>query len=177
MIDFLNKYIPKKDRPGVFFVTALGTFSHFFYQWTGGNGLVALFCPVNESTWEHLKLLFFPYLIWSVVDALQGPRSFLARQLYCRLLGATCGMLTIVTAFYTYTGVIGRHFLVLDILIYFVGVITAFVLPPIFAKHHTPIPPSALIYSLWAAVLLFFFLFTSFPPDLPLFFSPALCIW
>lgn len=174
--DFLSKHVPKQDRPGIIFVAVLGTVMHFLYSWTDENGLAALFSPVNESIWEHLKLLFFPYLVWSIADAVRRPRSFLPRQLYYRFLGVICGMLTIVTAFYTYTGVIGKHLLVLDILIYLTGVATAFFLPPILAKRHVCAPSSSLVYSLWGAVLLCFFLFTGFPPDLPLFFSPALCI-
>ena len=42
------------------FVMILGTLLHFTYEWSGGNLLVASFSAVNESTWEHLKLLFYP---------------------------------------------------------------------------------------------------------------------
>ena len=43
----------------------LGTLLHFLYEWTGYNYLVGFISPVNESTWEHLKLLFFPVLFLS----------------------------------------------------------------------------------------------------------------
>ena len=36
-----------------------GTLLHFVYEWFGGN-VWAVIGAVNESTWEHLKLLFFP---------------------------------------------------------------------------------------------------------------------
>ena len=45
---------------GFFVTTVLGILSHFVYDWTGGGFLIGLFFPVNESTWEHMKLLFFP---------------------------------------------------------------------------------------------------------------------
>ena len=38
-----------------------GTLLHFAYAWWP-NVLTAIFAPVNESVWEHLKLLFWPYL-------------------------------------------------------------------------------------------------------------------
>ena len=42
-----------------FLVTcALGVLFHFVYDWTGENAVVGLFTPINESTWERLKLLF-----------------------------------------------------------------------------------------------------------------------
>ena len=39
----------------------VGTLLHFVYDWWP-NALTAIFTPVNESVWEHLKLLFWPYL-------------------------------------------------------------------------------------------------------------------
>ena len=43
-----------------FAFTALGgTLLHFLYDWTNNN-IVAAFTAVNESTWEHMKLLYFP---------------------------------------------------------------------------------------------------------------------
>ena len=45
---------------GILFTIILGSLSHFFYGWSGNFFLVGFFSPVNESVWEHLKLLFFP---------------------------------------------------------------------------------------------------------------------
>lgn len=44
------------------FTVALGSAMHFFYDWLP-IPLVGLFAPINESVWEHLKLLFWPFLI------------------------------------------------------------------------------------------------------------------
>ena len=44
-------------------VFVLGTLAHFVYDWSGQNSFIGLLTPVNESTWEHMKLLFFPMLI------------------------------------------------------------------------------------------------------------------
>ena len=46
----------------VFFLTAAaGAALHFLYDlWP--NALTAILAPVNESVWEHLKLLFWPFL-------------------------------------------------------------------------------------------------------------------
>ena len=42
------------------FVFALGTLLHFVYDWSWQNQIIGAFSAVNESTWEHLKLIFFP---------------------------------------------------------------------------------------------------------------------
>ena len=168
---FPNKYIPKKDIPALVFITAAGTLSHFLYEWSG-NAAAALFCPVNESVWEHLKLLFFPFLfysLWNYITARRRP--FAAPYLYFRLLGVLCGMLTIIMLFYTYTGIIGRHFLPLDILIFIIGNITALRTVSYFMKRVSCIPSIAVSYTLWLLLILCFFIFTCFPPNIPLFFS------
>ena len=52
---------------GILFTAILGTLSHFFYDWTGQGALIGLVSPVNESTWEHMKLVFFPLLFWTLL--------------------------------------------------------------------------------------------------------------
>ena len=51
---------------GTIFVLITGILSHFVYDWSGQNFIVGFFSPVNESTWEHMKLSFFPMLLFSV---------------------------------------------------------------------------------------------------------------
>ena len=49
-----------------FLTTAvLGTLAHFAYRWSDGALLAGVFCAVNESVWEHMKLLFFPVFLFS----------------------------------------------------------------------------------------------------------------
>ena len=60
MYHIMSKYINRSDLPAILAVAILGSLNHFLYDWTGGSSLAALFCPINESPWEHLKLLFFP---------------------------------------------------------------------------------------------------------------------
>ena len=42
-------------------VVLAGCALHFLYGWQP-NAATALFSPVNESLWEHVKLVFWPYL-------------------------------------------------------------------------------------------------------------------
>lgn len=50
------------------FISILGTLLHFTYEWSQNNAIVGLFSAVNESTWEHLKLLFFPMLFLTLFE-------------------------------------------------------------------------------------------------------------
>ena len=56
----MKKEVLKKfTLGGILWTLVIGTLSHFFYQWSGENFLIGLLSPVNETVWEHLKLLFF----------------------------------------------------------------------------------------------------------------------
>ena len=51
------------EAAGFLWTCGVGTLLHFVYEWSGENVLVAAFSAVNESTWEHMKLLFFAILL------------------------------------------------------------------------------------------------------------------
>lgn len=159
----------KKDKHSILTVILLGSLSHFLYELSGGSALFALFCPINESVWEHLKLLFFPFLLVTAIHWCQQKPSLLP-FFYHRFLGILCGLLTTVVLFYTYTGVIGRHFLMIDLLIFSFSVTVAFGASRYLSRKCTAVPPQTIVFSLWVVIALLFFVFSSCPPDIPLFF-------
>lgn len=166
-----NAYLSKWDRFSAIFVILLGTLNHFLYDLSGGLALAALFCPVNESTWEHLKLLFFPFLLVTIWTWLRiRPRAL--PFFYSRYLGVLCGMLWIIVSFYTYTGILGRDLLILDLAIFVIGVWTAFAISAHLHRRQIHVPTQELVFSLWIITALCFFAFTCYPPNLPLFFPP-----
>lgn len=121
----MNKKIKFFWIAGFFFTCILGTTLHFVYKWSGKNALVGLFAPVSESTWEHLKLLFFPAAVWTVLGNVPG------REFFCKILpgcakGICIGMLSVVIVFYTYTGIWGTNLLALDIITFGLGVFVTF---------------------------------------------------
>ena len=64
------------ELAGFLFTGALGVLLHFLYEWSGGNTLAAAFSAVNESTWEHMKLLFFPMFVFSVFQVCIMGRNY-----------------------------------------------------------------------------------------------------
>lgn len=169
MIRSFPKILPKQERPVFFFLLAAGILNHFLYDWTRSS-FIALFCPINESIWEHLKLLFFPFLFCSLFQCVYkklDPSPYF----YYRLLSILCGMLSIVTLFYTYTGVLGRNIFAFDILIFVIAIFVTLRSVPLFKKRISRIPSLSVTGALWLILTACFFLFTCFPPDLPLFIS------
>ena len=103
-----------------FAVTAFaGTILHFLYDWSGESPWVAPFSGINESTWEHMKLLFWPMLLFAIAQ------SFFFREnkaFFCiKLRGILLGLGLIPTVFYTYNGVIGKSPDWINIAIFFVS--------------------------------------------------------
>ena len=82
--------------------------------------MVGLYAAVSESTWEHLKLLFFPVLLYTVWEYIWLGHRWKG-YVQVRAEGVLLGMLTITALFYTYTGICGRHWLWADILTFVLG--------------------------------------------------------
>jgi len=100
----------------------LGILLHFTYEWSNENMIVGLFSAVNESTWEHLKLTFYPMLFMAIIGYfIIGKKSnnYWAAQ----TTGILIAIVFTIVFFYTYTGVIGTNFAWLNIAIFVVAVI------------------------------------------------------
>ena len=62
----MNRHLYHYTIAGILFTAIAGTLLHFAYEYSMENPLVAMFAPVNESTWEHMKLCFFPMLVYAL---------------------------------------------------------------------------------------------------------------
>ncbi len=103
----------------------LGTLLHFLYDWSGNALITAPFSGVNESTWEHMKLLFWPMFLFSIIQ------SFFFRNkkdFWCiKLRGIAIGLTFIPVIFYTYNGVIGKSPDWINIAIFFICAAIAYI--------------------------------------------------
>ena len=109
-----------------FAVTSLlGTLLHFSYDWLNKAIWIAPFSGVNESTWEHMKLLFWPMFIFAIVQ------SFFFKEynnFWCvKLRGTFLGLALIPVIFYTYNGVVGKSPDWLNIAIFFISAAIAYI--------------------------------------------------
>ncbi len=155
-----------------FAVTVLcGTLLHFLYDWLGGAVFVAPFSGVNESTWEHMKLLFWPMLIFGIAQSFffKGYESFPCVKLRAILIG----LALIPILFYTYNGVIGKSPDWINIAIFFVSAAAAYVyegaaLKKGSVKCKCSIFPAAVLI----AIALLFIIFTFYTPEIAIFKDP-----
>lgn len=156
---------------GLAAVTFCGTILHFLYDWTGGNILVSPFSGVNESTWEHMKLLFWPLFLFALVQ-----RLFFKDQenYWCvKLAEILLGLVLIPVLFYTYNGVFGKSPDWINIAIFYITALLVFLFEWwAFKKDwlqctHPRLAPAAI-----CLIGMLFVVFTFAPPQIPLFQDP-----
>ncbi len=156
---------------GFAFTSLMGTILHFLYGWTDNCILVAPFASINESTWEHMKLLYFPMLIFAII---QTKFFDLYQNFWCvKLLGIIIGLILIPILFYTYNGVLGTSGTFVNIAIFFIAAGIAFLVEWflfknsfIYCKH------SVFAFVVICFICLLFIIFTFYPPKIPLFQDP-----
>lgn len=157
---------------GAVWTAALGSVLHFCFEWSGRNPALAALAAVNESTWEHMKLLAVPWVIWSGWEALALRRGK-AAVLLPRAAGLLTGLAAIPVLFYTYTGVVGRHFLWADIAVFVLAVTAGFAVSLRGVRRWRRDGLGELAGGLvLAGVLAAFVVWTWAPPELAVFLDP-----
>ncbi len=168
----MKRYIGIWQLFGFAVTSLLGTVLHFLYDWLGRPIWIAPFSGVNESTWEHMKLLFWPMVLFAVIQRffLDGQENF-----WCiKLRGILLGLMLIPIIFYTYNGVIGPSPDWINISIFFFAAAIAYAYEYRLFRHGAVAcksPASAII--VLVAIALMFVLFTFNPPKLSIFIDPT----
>ena len=155
-----------------FAVTSLGgTLLHFLYEWLGEAVWIAPFSGVNESTWEHMKLLFWPMFIYAIVQ------SFFFRDredFWCvKMRGILLGIILIPVIFYTYNGAIGKSPDWFNIAIFFIVATIAYLCETrLFRAEQIPCRTPKLALGVLCVIALLFISFTFATPEIGIFEDP-----
>ena len=150
-------------------IGALGTLGHFVYNWSGENTILGYLTPVNESTWEHLKLLFFPTLIFSVFEYFlmkEKPQNYP----FAVSISLLIGLISIVIIFYTYSGVLGFKIEWFNIAIYYIALLIMLITKAILLSFKLEVGILNWIALIWIFVMALTFIFFTYNPlDLGIF--------
>lgn len=164
----------KRKIIGFAAVSITGTLCHFVYEWSGYNYAVGMLCPINESPWEHLKMLWFPFLLWSLTEyfILKRPQGFWLTK----CIGNLTGLAVTTSFFYTYSGIMGKNTLFWDVCAFFLGVSAAFLTDDLLQKAKFSTKPQAQIIGIAVIIVLsvLFMIFSFLPPLIPWFRDPNL---
>lgn len=155
---------------GYFFIGFVGAALHYTFELSNyQNMLVAFFSAVNESTWEHLKMVFWPGLLFALVQYTYV-RDVARNYLLAKTVSFFIMPLVIIVGWYVYTPITGRSIFPVDLALFYIAIL----LGQMASYKLLTAPPLAARFQQAAmagmAVLLFAFsTFTFYPPPISLF--------
>ena len=157
---------------GLVFTSVLGTFLHFLFDWTDGNLPAALISAVNESIWEHMKLLYYPMLVFALAEYRAWGKA--VPTFWCvKLAGMALGLALIPVLYYTYTGALGVSADWFNITIFFIASAAAcWMETKLFQRDASCSLPAGAAFALFLLPVLAFTVLTFLPPQIPFFEDP-----
>ena len=157
---------------GFIFTAILGEILHFLYDWTGQSVIIGTFSAVNESIFEHMKLLFFPMFLFSLIENRFVGKDY--ENFWCaKLFGIALGVLLIPVLYYTIRGVFGEIPDWVNIAIFFIADLVSYVTETrLLAQNRKLCESSKTAFLVLILIALVFVLLTFSPPQIPLFEDP-----
>ena len=156
---------------GFFFVSIVGTLMHFAYEWTGENGLVGLFAAVNESTWEHMKLVFFPMVLFELYQCTRLGEEY-PRILHGGFYAVVAATIAIPLLFYGYQTITKTSIFALNLAVFYVSVGIGMILNYLWMDLCKSKGGQIISVSLNGIMTFCFWMFTYLPPNLFFFQEP-----
>lgn len=116
------KKVQRWEIIGALLIIAFGTTLHFWFEWLDYWRPAALIAAVNESTWEHFKMAFWPGLFFALVEY-PFIRAEVNNFWAAKFAGLMAMPVITVVLFYGYTSIMGTHLLWVDVIIFILSVI------------------------------------------------------
>lgn len=155
---------------GAFFVAGGAFLFHFLYEWSGYNFFVGIFAATNESIFEHTKILFYPFIIFSIIEYF-FLKIDIKRYIAAKAISAIILIILTISVFYTYTGIIGHNIGIVDMISAIAYAFIASWLSYVLLRREKTIRwfiPATIAFII---VLVFMIIFTINPPHIPLFYD------
>ena len=177
-MEFLKVFINKVKKEKVLkaqlivilFSLIFGTLLHFTYEWSEENLFIGSFSAVNESVWEHLKLVFFPMVIATIIEYFFIKKD-INNYIEAKTIGIFVAISFIVVGFFTYSRIIGTSIIFIDIILFILSIILGEYVAYKLMKRDDE--STVLTESLSVIILIFLFMcfviFTYLPPEVNLF--------
>ena len=153
-----------------FFIGLVGASLHFTYELSDySSNVVAYFSAVNESTWEHLKMVYFPGLLFALIEY-----TYVRDRVNNYLVAKTASLfvmpLVIVVGWYIYAPAVGRSIFTVDLALFYVAVfIGQYVSYKILTHPPLQVKFNTYATGLFIVMFLAFSIFSFYPPHIFLF--------
>lgn len=152
---------------GIFLISAL---LHFIYNWFP-NFFTSLFFPVNESIWEHNKIIVGSFFIWAIIEKLYYKKrknvifSEAVSSIFCAFL-----VMIIFTPVYLYI-LKTQDNMIVTFAIFILSIIISQILSyKLLQKDYNPRLEEAGVI-LFVVFFLINIIFTYYPPKVALFYD------
>ena len=156
---------------GILVLFVVGSLFHFLYSLTGECFIVGLFVPINESIFEHTKMVVLPIFIWWFIFYLFRKKDLFVNAWFTSaLIAMISAIIAIPMLFYFYSQAFGIESLVIDILILLVSLAIGQILGLHYYRHGKGIEYHFAIV-LMIVIIIHFAFFTINPPAFPIFNS------
>lgn len=102
----MKKLLSTWQIAGFIFTGIAGVLLHFLFDWTNQSIITAPFSAVNESIFEHMKLLFFPMFVFAFIENYYIGKGY--KNFWCvKLIGILLGVVLIPVLYYAINGIFG----------------------------------------------------------------------
>lgn len=167
VLSFPEKWILK----GIPLIFCIGSLLHFLFDLSRRNVLIGLIAPVNQSVWEHLKMIPLPVIgWWTLYYIAKGITYGMDKDIWftSALIALVTSLITVPLLYYFYTQAFGIKLLWVDILILLLAIAFGQSLALYCYREGVNIPA---VWSMvaFSVLILVFILFTFVPPKIPLF--------
>jgi lysylphosphatidylglycerol synthetase-like protein (DUF2156 family) len=164
----MDRKVLALEIAGTLFIIFLGTALHFTFDFSGKNPFVGSFSAVNESVWEHLKLPFWPSLLWMLIE-IYPLRKAVSNLFAAKAIGTIVMIVIIPAVFYAYTA-FTEEILAVDIATFMIAVVVGQIISYRLYKKGKPSKSTEMIAIIVIVlVAIIFVAFTFYPPHLSIF--------
>jgi len=155
---------------GFFFIGLIGAALHFTFELSNfSNMVVAFFSAVNESTWEHLKMVFWPGVFFTLIEY-SYIRDRVNNFLVAKSVSLFVMPLIITLGWYAYTPFTQKSIFRLDLLLFYIAVFAGQIISYKLLTRESLPEKANVISGVGLGVMLFAFsTFTFYPPEIFLF--------
>lgn len=166
-LSYPQKWIIK----GIPILFIIGSFMHFLYDFSGKSLVVGTIAAINESIWEHLKMVLLPVICWWSIYYIIASKKYNINKnkwFSSALTALLTALITIPLLYYFYTEAFGVELLMVDIIILFLALLFGQLL----GFHTYKYSKGITVYipiGIFIVLMVCFIIFTFYPPHLPLF--------
>ena len=119
-----RKKILSWEMFGILFTVLIGSLLHFTFELSSEWTPMAIISGVNESTWEHFKIGFWPIFVWGIIEFFifgkKVKNFFFVKGISLLVIPAVISVL-----FYGYTLIFKIESLAIDIVIFIIAIAVA----------------------------------------------------